>query len=216
MKVGVILAGCGVKDGSEIHEATLTLLALDRAGTEIYCYAPNLPQKDVINHNIGETMDETRNCLVEAARIARGPVKDIAMLDWSELDMVVFPGGFGSAKNLCDFAFKGPEVSVYPYVERVIKQGHELGKPMCFICIAPIMLGRVLGSKGVNMTLGNDATLAELVESWGAHHHNCSPESCVVDSKNKVVSTPAYMLGRSIKEIAVGIEKAINETVSLI
>lgn len=216
MKVGVILAGCGVKDGSEIHEATLTLLALDRAGCEIYCYAPNRTQKDVINHNAGEVMDETRNCLIEAARIARGPVKDIKMLEFDNLDAIVFPGGFGSAKNLCDFAYKGAEMSVYPDIERIISHGYQSRMPMAFICVAPVMLARTLGDKNVKMTLGNDSDLAEMVTKWGAKHENCTPDNCIVDTEHKVVSTPAYMLGKSIKEIAPGIEKAINELIKLV
>jgi enhancing lycopene biosynthesis protein 2 len=212
LKVGVILAGCGVYDGAEIHEVVITLLALDRAGVETVCMAPNVHQAHVINHLTGEVAaGESRNVLVEAARIARGQVRDLATVDAAELDALIIPGGFGAAKNLCDFAFKGAECAVNPEVARVVRAVHAAGKPIGAMCIAPAILASLLGAENPRLTIGNDAATAGALVTMGAQHVDCPTSATVYDSQHKLVTTPAYMLAGWIAEAAVGIEKLVAE-----
>jgi enhancing lycopene biosynthesis protein 2 len=215
VRVGVVLSGCGVYDGAEIHEATLTLFFLDRAGTEIICMAPNVDQMDVVNHIKGEATGEKRNVLVEASRIARGVIKDIKDVKAGDIDALVFPGGFGAAKNLCNFAVKGADCTVNPGVEKLIKEMHSAKKPIGFICIAPVIAAKVLGSFNPQLTIGNDKGTAEAIEKMGGKHVVSPVENAVVDQKNKIVTTPAYMLGPTISKVAMGIEKVINEVLKL-
>jgi len=215
VRVGVVLSGCGVYDGAEIHEATLTLLFLDRAGAEIICMAPNVDQMDVVNHIKGEASGEKRNVLVEASRIARGVIKDIKDVKAGDIDVLVFPGGFGAAKNLCNFAVKGADCTVNPGVEKLIKEMHSAKKPIGFICIAPVIAAKVLGSFNPQLTIGNDKGTAEAIEKMGGKHIVSPVENAVVDQKNKIVTTPAYMLGPTISKVALGIEKVINEVLKL-
>lgn len=214
-RVGVVLSGCGVFDGAEIHEATMTLFYLDRAGAEIICMAPNVDQMDVVNHIKGETMGEKRNVLVESSRIARGVIKDIQDVKASDLDALIFPGGFGAAKNLCNFAVKGPDCTINPGVEKVIKEMHAAKKPIGFICIAPVIAAKVLGSFVPQLTIGNDKGTAEAIEKMGGKHVDSPVDNAVVDQKNKIVTTPAYMLGPTISKVALGIEKVVNEVLKL-
>jgi len=214
-RVGVVLSGCGVFDGAEIHEAALTLFFLDRAGFEIICMAPNVDQMDVVNHIKGEAMGEKRNVLVESSRIARGVIQDIQDVKASDLDALVFPGGFGAAKNLCNFAVKGPDCTVNPGVEKLIKEMHTAKKPIGFICIAPVIAAKVLGSFGPQLTIGNDKGTAEAIEKMGGKHVVSPVDNAVVDQINKIVTTPAYMLGPTISKVALGIEKVVNEVLKL-
>lgn len=216
-KVGVILSGCGVFDGSEIHEAVITLLALDRAGAEAICMAPNMQQMHVVNHLTGEVEPgATRNVLVEAARIARGKIRDLATVDPGELDAIILPGGFGAAKNLCDFAVNGPACTVHPEVARVVRGAHAAGKPIGAICIAPALVAKLLGSEHPTVTIGTDKATAGALESMGACHQDCPVEDVVVDEKNRVVTTPAYMLAESVAQAAAGIEKLVAEVLRLL
>ncbi|GAB4350149.1 MAG: isoprenoid biosynthesis glyoxalase ElbB [Gammaproteobacteria bacterium] len=213
-RVAVVLSGCGVYDGSEIHEAVLTLLALDRAGAEYQCLAPNIEQMHVVNHLTGEVAEgETRNVLVESARIARGNIKDLAKARAEDFDALIFPGGFGAAKNLCDFAVKGAECTVQPDVERFAKAMAQDGKPVGYVCIAPAMVPRIYGEAKV--TIGTDADTAKAIESMGGVHVECPVREFVVDEENKVVSTPAYMLAERISDAAEGIEKLVHEVLRL-
>ncbi len=214
-KVGVVLSGCGVYDGSEIHEATLTLLYLDRAGAEIVCMAPDVAQMEVINHLKGESAGEKRNVLAESSRIARGAIKDIKDIKSRDLDALVFPGGFGAAKNLCNFAAKGAECSVHPEVERLIKEMHAEKKPIGFECISPVIAARVLGSFKPQLTIGNDKGTAEAIEKMGGRHVDSPVDGIVVDKTNRVVTTPAYMLGPTISNVAAGIERLVDEVLDL-
>ncbi len=213
--IGVVLSGCGFQDGAEIHEAVLTLLALDRAGATIVCMAPNVPQRKVVNHLTGAETKEERNVLVESARIARGQIRDIATVKAAELDGLVLPGGFGAALNLSDFALKGPEATVHPDVARLVGELFAQAKPIGAICIAPAVVAKVLAGKGVKLTIGNDAGTAQAIEKLGCRHATCVTEAMVVDGDHKVVTTPAYMLGPSIKHVAAGIEKAVAEVMRL-
>lgn len=218
-RIGVILSGCGVYDGSEIHEAVITLLAIDRAGAEAVCMAPDIPQMHVINHLAGEPAEgETRNVLVESARIARGDIKDLASVQVADLDAVILPGGFGAAKNLCNFAVAGPDCEVNPDVARLIREMYVAKKPIAAVCIAPAVLSKVLGDEKVahKLTIGNDEGTAAAMASMGTEHVQCPVEEFIVDPVNKLVSSPAYMLAGSISEAAEGIEKTVQALVDLI
>lgn len=214
-KVGVMLSGCGVFDGSEIHEAVLTLLFLDRAGAKAICMAPDMDQFHVINHLTHQTSEEKRNVLVESARIARGNIEDVAKVKASDIDALILPGGFGAAKNLSDFALKGPDSLVQPDVLRLIREMVEAGKPVGAICIAPATLARAIADKKPEVTIGNDSGTASGIERMGGKHKVCTVDMIHVDKKNRIVSTPAYMLGPGIKDIAIGIEKLVNEILSM-
>jgi enhancing lycopene biosynthesis protein 2 len=213
-KVGVVLSGCGVFDGSEIHEAVITLLALDRAGAEIICMAPDAPQLHVVNHLTGEVAEgESRNILVESARIARGEIKDMATVTAADIDALVLPGGFGAAKNLCDFAINGPECQVNPEVSRLVNDVVAAQKPLAAICIAPALIARILSQAGKapQVTIGTDPGTAEAINAMGAVHVNKAVEEFVVDENLNILTTPAYMLAGSIKEAAAGIEATIQD-----
>jgi enhancing lycopene biosynthesis protein 2 len=214
--VGVLLAGCGVYDGAEIHEAVLTLLALDRAGARAVCMAPNAPQLHVVNHLTGEVTGETRNVLVEAARIARGQISDLASVSATDLDALVLPGGFGAAKNLCDFAVKGTDCAVHPEVARLVREVHAQEKPIGAICIAPAVIARVLGADQPRLTIGDDAGTAAALTAMGASHVACGTDGIVVDRERRIVTTPAYMLAGWVAETAVGIERLVAEVLAMV
>ncbi|MFB0711291.1 isoprenoid biosynthesis glyoxalase ElbB [Buttiauxella noackiae] len=213
-KIGVVLSGSGVYDGSEIQEAVITLLAIARAGAEAVCFAPDKPQADVINHLTNNKSIEHRNVLVEAARITRGAITPLAKADANELDALIVPGGFGAAKNLCDFASKGSECQIDGDLRRLARDCHAQGKPLGFICIAPVMLPKILDVP-VRLTIGTDIDTAEIVEEMGAEHVPCPVDDIVVDEEQKVVTTPAYMLATRIDEAALGIEKLVARVVDM-
>lgn len=208
--IGVLLCGCGVFDGSEIYESTLALLALDRLGYQVLCMAPDAPQLHVIDHLRGIEASETRNILVEASRLTRGKIVDMATVDASDLDGLVVPGGFGAVKNLCDFAVKGLDCFVHPEVTRLVSHVYAAGKPMAFCCITPVLAAKLLGCHGVTLTIGNDPDTASAIEQFGAHHQECPVDDCIVDEAHKIVSTPAYMFDERISNVAKGIDKAIE------
>lgn len=215
LKIGVLLSGCGVFDGSEIHEAVLTLLALDRAGVEVICMAPDVEQYHVINHITQEVTDEKRNVLIESARIARGNIKNLKDVRVTDIDGLIIPGGFGAVKNLSDFAIKGPDATVHPAVQRLLDEVLSAQKPIAALCIAPATLTKALSGKTPEVTIGNDASTASAIESMGGVHRNCTVDMIHVDKSNNIVTTPAYMLGPSIKDVAVGIEKLVIKVVEL-
>ena len=217
-KVGVILSGCGVYDGSEIHEAVITLLALNRAGADVVMMAPDMEQQ-VVNHLTGEVVEgASRNVLEESARIARGEISDIATIKAADLDALFIPGGFGAAKNLCDFAFKGLDCGVQPDVARLIREIVAAKKPLAAVCIAPALVAKVLGEDNLDpqLTIGTDEETAGAVSSMGATHLSCPVQEFVVDKKNKIITSPAYMLAGSISEAAEGIEKTVKELMKMI
>ncbi len=215
-KIGVVLSGCGVRDGSEIHEAVFTLLAIDKNGAESVCMAPDLEFKEV-NHLTMQETGAKRNVLLEAARIARGKIKDIKVVKGSELDALIFPGGFGAAKNLCTCAEKGADATVHPEVARLLKEMVSAGKPIGAICIAPALVAVVLGKDfAPELTIGNDAATAAEISRTGSRHIDCPATDFVVDKKNRIVSTPAYMLAERISETAEGIEKLVREVITMI
>lgn len=218
-RIGVILSGCGVYDGTEIHEAVSVLLALDQLGAEYQCMAPDTAQLHVVNHLTGEVADgESRNVLVEAARIARGKVDPLDKVRVSEYDGFVFPGGYGAAKNLCGFALDGVNCTVHPDVQRLVEVAHDAGKPLCFCCISPVIAARVLGHNGQPLlTIGNDPATSKSIQDMHAGNHECGVTELVVDRDNRVVSTPAYMYGKaSLSDVFSGIRSAVTELLRLI
>ena len=214
-KIGIVLSGCGVNDGSEIHEAVITMLELDKAGAEMIVIAPNIDQLHVINHATGEEMDDSRNVLIESARISRGNIEDIAGITSKDLDALIFPGGFGVAKNLSDYAMAGMECSINPDVLRLSREVHNDGKPIGVICIAPAIMAKILAGE-TELTIGFDEQTASDIDAMGAKHVLCPVDEIVVDQEKKVVSTPAYMEAKSIKEAASGIEKLVAEILKMI
>jgi enhancing lycopene biosynthesis protein 2 len=215
-KIGVVLSGCGVYDGSEIHEATFALLAIDRAGCQAVCMAPNV-ELSVVNHLTSQETGEKRNVLTESARIARGNIRDIKEIKAADLDAIMFPGGFGAAKNLCDFAFKGSAATINPEVARLLKEMAAAKKPIGAVCIAPALIAAALGKEyAPTVTIGTDAGTGAEINKTGATHQNCPVTEIVVDAKNKLVTSPAYMLATGISEVADGIDKCVREVVKLI
>jgi enhancing lycopene biosynthesis protein 2 len=215
-KVGVLLSGCGVFDGAEIHESVLTLFFLDNAGAQALCMAPDIDQHHVINHLTQQETSEKRNVLVESARIARGDIQNVAKIKASDIDALILPGGFGAAKNLSDFALKGPGAKIQPDVERLILEMVGERKPVGAICIAPATLTKALSGKKPEVTIGNDTAVAAGIESMGGQHKECRVDMIHVDKTNCLVTTPAYMLGPGIKDVAIGIEKLVNKIVAMI
>ncbi len=214
-KVAVILSGSGVYDGSEIHEAVLTLLAIEQCGASYRCFAPNIDQYHVVNHFTGNISEqESRNVLVESARIARGDIEDISDLVVDDFDALLVPGGFGAAKNLSDFAIKGSDSQINAAFQQVARAFIAHNKPAGYMCIAPAMLPLIY-PEGVRGTIGKDAAIAESITSMGLTHVNCTVDNVVVDEKYKVVSTPAYMLATSISEAATGINRLVKTVLSL-
>ncbi len=215
-KFAVVLCGSGRSDGSEITEAVSTLVHLSRHGAAYRCFAPDAPQADVVNHATGKPMPgtQTRNMMVEGARIARGEISPITALKAADYDMVVFPGGNGLAKNLCDFASKGPDCSVMPDVERVIREFHGAKKGMGFICIAPVLAARVLGARmngpGCKVTIGTSEDVAGAIATMGSTNVPKGVGEAYLDEKNRVYSTPAYMFDAKPHEVFEGIGRMID------
>jgi len=214
-KIGVALSGCGVYDGSEIHEAVLTLLAIDQNGAEAICMAPDI-SLDEIDHLTGKSTGTKRNVLCESARIARGKIKDISDVKAADLDAIIFPGGFGAAKNLCDFVSKGPGATIQPDVARLLREMAAAKKPIGAICIAPALLAVTLGKEyEPHLTVGSDTGTVAAINATGSSHVTCSVKDIVVDKKNKIVTTPAYMLAEQISETAEGINNTVRALLEL-
>lgn len=211
VKFAIILSGCGRFDGTETKEAVLTLLAIDKAKAEYQCFAPDKLQTDVIDHLTGKVMPgHTRHMLQEAARIPHEPVLPIQAFNAAEFDALVFPGGFGAAKNLSTFAQEGEKAMVLPEVSALIKAMQADHKPIGFICIAPTMIP-LFYPKGVKMTIGDDPDTAQVCTRMGAEHVNCDARNIIADEQHHVVSTPAYMKAQKVDEAAEGIEKLIQQ-----
>lgn len=210
-KVAVILAGCGFQDGSEIYETTLTLLRLDQLGIAYHCFAPDIPMQQMIDHRNGEIAGgETRNVLVESARLARGEIDALDALNEEAFDGVVIPGGFGVAKNLSNFAEAGADLEVLALLKEKIGDFKKAGKPIGLMCISPVLVPSLLGG-GISVTVGQDAGVAGAISSMGGLHKCCAVDDVVVDREHKVVTTPAYMLAKRISEAASGIFKLVDK-----
>jgi len=213
-KFAVVLSGNGVFDGAEIHEATLSLYAIAKNNAEYEIFAPDMEQHHVINHITGEEMPEKRNVLVESARIARGKIRDLKEFNAAEFDALLFPGGFGAAKNLSDWAFKGPEATVIPEVEKAVKGMVEAGKPVGALCISPVLISRILGD--IKLTIGQDTDTISAVESLGSNHVKTTHGEVVVDEKYKIVTTPCYMLDATIDQIGTGAENVVSKILEML
>ncbi|XP_066918114.1 ES1 protein homolog, mitochondrial-like [Clytia hemisphaerica] len=221
--VAVVLAGSGVYDGSEVHEASAVMVNLTRNNAEYKIYAPDVDQMHVVNHTNGEEMKETRNVFVESARIARGAIEKLDQLDSSKCDAVIFPGGFGAAKNLSNFAVKNAECTVNEQVEKVIKDFHSSSKPIGLCCIAPVLAARTI--QGCELTMGQDdeqggkfpyAGACGAATAMGAKHINKNVDEVHVDATNKIVTTPAYMCDTKVHEIHDGVGKMVQEVLKMI
>ncbi|SFD34738.1 isoprenoid biosynthesis glyoxalase ElbB [Pseudoalteromonas denitrificans] len=213
-KIAIILSGSGVFDGTEITESILTLLHVAKAGAQYQCFAPNIDQLHTINHLTGEEMQPNRNVLVESARIARGEIKEIKELNVEDFDALILPGGFGAAKNLSDFATKGPKANMNPDILSICKSFAVSKKPAGYICISPALIPIVYGADSI-ATIGHDPDTASAIESLGGKHVQCNAKNIVIDEVNKVVSTPAYMVATDILEVDTGISKLIKAVINL-
>ncbi len=208
-KVAVVLSGSGVFDGTEIHEATFTLYAIMKNGGEYEIFAPDVDQHHVINHITGEEMNEKRNVLIESARIARGAIKPLSDFEAGNFDAIIFPGGFGAAKNLSSFAFDGADFVINKEVEVAILGMVQTGKPIGALCISPVIIAKVLG--GVELTIGQDEETAKAIEEMGSVHKNTNHGEVIVDEAYKVATTPCYMLDASIMDIADGANNVVAD-----
>lgn len=218
-RVGVLLSGCGYLDGSEIHESVLTMLHLDRAGAEIVCIAPRVPQHHVVDHGTGEVAKgQQRDVFTEAARIARGRLRDLAEVHADHLDALIMPGGYGAAKNLSDFASKGADAAVHPEVARLCREMLAAKKPIGAVCIAPATLAAALKGSGTRarLTIGEHAATAQAIEKCGAVHERCAVTGFVVDPQNRIVSTPAYMYDARIADVSTGIGKLVDSVIGML
>ncbi|MCX6232234.1 MAG: isoprenoid biosynthesis glyoxalase ElbB [Bacteroidetes bacterium] len=211
-KFAVIISGCGVFDGTEIHEAVLSLLAIVKNGGTYSIFAPDIEQHHVVNHLTGKSVDEKRNVLIESARIARGKIQPLSDFDAVQFDALLLPGGFGAAKNLCDYAFKGADCEVNPEVEKAISAMVAANKPVGALCIAPVIFAKIL--KNVDVTIGNDAQTAKDIEKMQAHHFKTEHGEVIKDTKLKVFSTPCYMLDANILQIAEGAENIVKAMIN--
>lgn len=214
-KVAVILAGCGRMDGSEIHESVLTLLSINQYNASYQCFSLDLPQDHVTNHLTNETVVESRNMLIESARIARGDVKPLEQLNIADFDALVIPGGNGTAYNLFTLASAGENYTVNSLVSEKCQAFTAAGKPVGFICIAPVMIPVIYPQEKIKMTIGNDQNISALMTSKGAEHHDCGVAEICVDAKYKIVSTPAYMLADNIGDAYRGINRLVQELIAL-
>ena len=216
-RIGVVLCGCGHRDGSEIHEATLTLLALDMAGAEAVCLSPAGNTRFVRDHLTGGELPERREMICESARIARGNIQDLANASASELDGLIIPGGQGAALNLSSYLADGVNCTVDPALARIVGEMTAAGKPIGAICIAPATLARALQEAGISATLtaGTDEAVARDLETMGHHHERCAPTECVIDRKHRIVTTPAYMNAGSIGEVWKGVSKLVDAVIEM-
>ena len=216
-KIAVILCGSGFKDGSEIRESVAVLLALSRHGASVQCFAPDKPQADVINALTGEPMvGETRNMLVEAGRIARGAISPLSQLQVSQFDAVIIPGGFGVAKNLCTFGTEGSKGKVLPELKTILEKFYSEKKPIGAVCIAPAVLALTFTEKQLELTVGPKSEASDEIEKLGHKHRVTHPSQCYVDTKNRIVSTAAYMCEAPLHELFEGIERLTEEVLALI
>jgi enhancing lycopene biosynthesis protein 2 len=213
-KFAVILSGSGVFDGAEIHEATLTLLAIKKSGADYEIFAPDIDQYHVINHITGEVMHEKRNVLVESARIARGKIKSLNQFKAGHFDAIILPGGFGAAKNLSNWAFEGDNCKVNPEVEKALKEMHNAKKPIGAMCIAPVILAKLF--PGTNLTTGDDKASGDFIKKMGSGYTRTSHGEVIADKTKKLFSTPCYMLDADIVKIAEGTENLVREMLAVI
>lgn len=213
-RVAIIFAGSGVYDGSEIYESTITLLRLSQLNADVQCFAPDIEQMHVINHLTGDIMNENRNVLVEAARLARGDIKALSQAKSEDFDALIIPGGFGVAKNLSDFAIASKDLQVNAEVLEFSQAMHKAGKPIGLMCIAPVLTAAIFGENTLT-TIGHDEDTASAIQAMGAKHQSCTVDNIIVDENKKLVTTPAYMLANTLAEAAIGINKLVDKVLTL-
>lgn len=224
MKIGVLLSGCGVYDGAEIQEAVLTLLEIERIGAEAVCIGINDAQHHVVNHLTGEVQQQQRNMLEEAARIARGNIVDIAQVVPADIDALVIPGGFGSAKNFSNWAFNGPEGTLRPDVKLLLVNLYNVGKPIVALCVSPILLALALPNSSLQLTLGHTADPSPYqiqdfndgINTLGATPKNIKLGDVLVDTENRLITAPCYMMDATILQIQQNIKNALNALIQLL
>jgi enhancing lycopene biosynthesis protein 2 len=216
-RVGVVLSGCGVFDGTEIQEAVSILVALDRRGAHVVCMAPSIAQAGSVNHLTRTAETQPRNVLEESARIARGNIRDMATVKGEDLDALVLPGGFGAARNLSTFATDGPGCRINEQVERLFTEMIKAGKPIGMACIAPVIGARLLGKMGrkPKVTVGTDKGTADAIRSMNAEHQNTGETDICIDPINKLVTTPCYMNHVGPWVVFQGAEKMVNEVLRM-
>ncbi|MCP1384423.1 isoprenoid biosynthesis glyoxalase ElbB [Runella salmonicolor] len=224
-KIGVLLHGNGVFDGSEIHESVFALLAIEELGAEAVCFAPNVNQHHVLNHLTGQEMPETRNVLIESARIARGNIKDIVDVNASELDGLVMPGGFGTAKNITKWAFEGPSGPILESVKTLIVALVRQGKPIAGLCMSPTTIAKALEGTEfhAHLSVGTTveaspydiAAISAGMESIGQVAEMASVREVAVDRDLKIITAPCYMMEANIVEVRENIRLAIEKLISL-
>jgi len=212
-QTAIILSGCGVYDGAEIHEAILTMLAIAKQNADYTIFAPDIEQHHVINHLKGEETTEKRNVLVEAARIARGDIKALSDYRVQDFDALFIPGGFGAAKNLSSFAFDGANCTIEKETERAIIETHSAKKPIGALCITPALIAKVL--KDVKVTIGQDKATAEAIEQMGSTHANSNHGEVIIDEANKLATTPCYMLDANLVQIADGADNIVKAVLNM-
>jgi enhancing lycopene biosynthesis protein 2 len=222
MKVGVLLSGCGVEDGSEVYEAVLSIMAVERGSATVQAMAPDVEQATVINHYTGAEVrtgsamsSDRRNVLPEAARIVRGKIMSATEISAHDIDALIIPGGYGVVRNLCTFAVDAEDATVNPEVERLIQGMNGLGKPIGALCIAPVLVALALRGKNLHLTVGSDAKTALSLTRLGATHHVTGVEDIHVDNANHIVSTAAFMLAQSVSEAEPGITKLVNRVLQM-
>lgn len=226
MKVGILLSGCGVYDGSEIQETISAMLALEESGVEYIGISINKNQHHVINHIDGSEQHETRNMLVESARIMRGNVVDISTITPADIDGLVIPGGFGNAKNLSNWAFNGPDGEILPEVKLLLINLINIGKPIAALCVSPILLSLALkDSKEVpTLTLGSSKEKSpydikafhEGIEKIGSKSIEKGIKEISVDEKNRIICAPCYMQDTSLLEVRKNARLAIEKLITFI
>jgi len=218
-RIGIVLSGCGVYDGSEIHEAVLSMYYLKKYGNELLIMAPNVDQAHVVNHLTGEVeQGQKRNVLVESARIARGNITDISKVTVDDFDALLFPGGFGAAKNLVSFAFDGAKCSINPDVKRLIKATVDAKKPLAAVCIAPVVVAKALEDSGIKakLTIGNEEATANAINAMGAEHIESPVKEVIIDAHHNIITNPAYMLAADIAEVGEAIKKTMQALTGMV
>ncbi len=220
MKIGVLLSGAGVYDGAEIHEAVLTLLEIESLGYEAICIGIDAPQHHVINHLNGQEQTHGRNMLEEAARIARGQIREIRTVVPADLDALVIPGGFGSAKNFSSWAFEGPNAQIRPDVKLLLVNMYNVGKPIVALCVSPVLLALAFEDMaiGQQLTIGsssvpspyNISDFQEGLQAKGAQTPNCSIQEICIDASNRIITAPCYMLEASLPALQQNIRQAMT------
>ncbi|KYM88847.1 hypothetical protein ALC53_02612 [Atta colombica] len=197
---GRIAVSTLILDGTEISEAISTAIHLQHKKMKPLFYAPDIEICGVVNHFTKEMNTEnSRNALVESARLARGCIKPLHECEACTHDALIIPGGFGAARILSNFAEKGTDCTVLPDLEKLIEDFHCDKKPIGTMCIANALVAKVL--KGVKITLGKEspkndwphADAIKKVKDMGAKIEMKDVKGVTFDKNFGVLSTPAWL-----------------------